>query len=158
MGCYKTYHGKYDLKRPDKYIGSQAPIYRSSWEAQAFRFCEMNANVLKWGSEIIKIPYCWPDGSVHKYIPDLYIEMLVDKTIKRFIVEIKPHGQGPFANRAGEVKIPQRPKNNNPRALKRYITEMITYKKNESKWIAAQAYCNANNMQFIILSDEDFTL
>lgn len=159
MSKYKTYQGIYKITKPEKYIGTQNPTYRSSWEKVAFCHCEFNTNVIKWSSESIKIPYCWADGSRHNYIPDLYVEMITnDNTIQKFIVEIKPWGQGPSANKAGEVKPrPQRPKNNNPKALKRYINEMVTYDKNERKWQAAQAFCQSNNIKFLILSDEDFT-
>jgi hypothetical protein len=161
MGKYKTYQGTYIVKNREKYIGTQNPTYRSSWEYTFFEWVDSitNTNVIRWGSECMKIPYTWPDGSTHLYIPDFYVEMINKEGIlKNFIVEIKPHGQGPFANKAGVVKTPQRPKNDNPKALKRYINEMVTYKKNESKWISAQAYCRYNNMEFIILSDEDFIL
>ena len=58
-------------KPSDKYVGSNKPIYRSSWELKFFRWCDSNPNVLEWTSESICIPYTSPlDGRVHRYFVD----------------------------------------------------------------------------------------
>ena len=55
--------GRYELKNPDKYIGTKTPMYRSSWEWHFMKMCDEHPAVAKWASESIKIPYRNPlDG------------------------------------------------------------------------------------------------
>jgi len=45
-----TYHGEYEVKNKEKYIGSKNPLYRSSWESRlCFFFFDNNPKVLRWG-------------------------------------------------------------------------------------------------------------
>ena len=39
-------------------------------------YCDLNENILEWGSEEIVIPYRSPlDSRVHRYFPDFYIKV-----------------------------------------------------------------------------------
>jgi hypothetical protein len=155
----KYYQGKYNPQKPEKYIGSIIPTYRSGWELTAFKWADSSNKVKKWGSEVLKIPYISIDNRPHNYIPDLYLEIEDNNgNIQKYIAEIKPHGQGPSADSSGNVKTPVPPKNNNPKALKRYINEMLTWKKNAAKWQATKIFCKSHNIKFVILSDEDFLI
>ena len=66
--------GRYELKNPNKYIGTRTPMYRSSWEWQFMKLCDEHPSVAKWASESIKIPYRNPlDGKYTVYVPDFFI-------------------------------------------------------------------------------------
>lgn len=148
--------GVYKLTKPEKYIGNKNPIVRSSYEKKFFVWAEQNKNVVRWGSEIIQIPYVMPDNSKHMYITDAYVE-IIDKNgnIRKFIVEIKPHGQGPTRDRKGMLKLPKPPKNRTAKALKNYLYKKYMFEKNTRKWQAAQIFCKKNNLEFIVLTEKD---
>jgi hypothetical protein len=73
-----SYKGKYKPENPRKYVGDLEEIrYRSLWERRFMVYCDTNANITKWGSEIVKIPYISPlDGRPHKYFVDFIIESI----------------------------------------------------------------------------------
>ena len=72
-----AYKGKYQPSHPRKYKGNPSNIiYRSLWERKFMVYCDLNENILEWGSEEIIIPYRSPvDGKVHRYFPDFYIKV-----------------------------------------------------------------------------------
>jgi len=144
-----------DMQNAKKYLGTKPPICRSSWERRFCSWCDLNNKVLMWGSERVKIPYIW-QGKPHTYYTDFFV-ILIDNNnnIRKFIIEIKPHGQGPFANKKGQISRPREPKNRTVKALKRYLYEVQRWEKNAAKWAAAQSYCAHHNLEFIILSEED---
>ena len=42
-------------------------------------YCDLNENILEWGSEEIAIPYRSPiDNRVHRYFPDFYVKLKRD--------------------------------------------------------------------------------
>jgi hypothetical protein len=136
----KTYKGKYKIKRLDKYIGDASNVtYRSLWERQAFRWCEDRTDVIAWSSEETVIPYqCKTDNKIHRYFIDLKIKFANGRTV---LVEIKPKSQ---------TVPPQRP----ARQTKKYVTEVMTYIKNESKWIAASKYAAERGYHFEIWHED----
>lgn len=122
-----------------------------------FNWAETNKNVIRWCSECVKIPYAWPDGSIHQYYTDAYVEMLTnDGTIQKFLVEIKPVGKGPVKDKNGVIHTPKPPKRKTAKAMKNYINEMQNYQKNVNKWKAAQAFCQKKGWKFIVLTTQDF--
>jgi len=128
----------------EKYEGNWANIIsRSSWETKFMIWCDTNPAIIKWQSEELCIPYlCATDGRPHRYFPDFRIKVKAkDGSIKVYIVEIKP---------AGQTQPPKYP----GKQTKRYITESMTYLKNRSKWEAAENYCKARNMEFMILTEQ----
>jgi hypothetical protein len=132
-------HGKYVPKFPEKYVGNHMPTYRSSWEWQFMRFCDLNDNVVNWASEAIRIPYRCPlTGKPTVYVPDFFIKY-VDKAgnINVELIEVKP------ANQTLYEKV-GRSRNNR-----------IEYARNLAKWQAAQAWCRANGVKFRILNEGD---
>ena len=61
---------KYKPSHPTKYKGDASNIIcRSSWERKFCRWCDLNENILAWGSEEFCIPYISPiDNRVHRYL------------------------------------------------------------------------------------------
>lgn len=107
-------------------------IYRSSYEFKFIMWLENSDKVSRWGSECIKIPYLWVDGTTHSYYPDYFVEM-VDGT--KMLVEIKPHNQT------------QKPLNENCWGAKEYA-------KNMCKWKAAQEFCQKKGFIFKVLTEK----
>jgi hypothetical protein len=136
----KTYKGKYKLKHPAKYAGDTTKVvYRSHWERQAFRWCEANDAIVSWSSEEVVVPYrCGTDNKIHRYFIDLKLKFTSGKII---LVEIKPKSQ----------TVPPKKKKRN---TKRYLTEVMTYVKNESKWKAATRYAQDRGYVFEIWTED----
>ena len=99
-----SYKGRYQPTYPQKYKGDYTKvIYRSLLERKFMVYCDLNENILEWGSEEIAIPYLSPvDGKVHRYFPDFYVKLKeATGKIKRYIIEVKPKKQ---------LKPPAKPK------------------------------------------------
>ena len=135
----KTYKGKYRVKNIKKYEGDPSNcVFRSLWERQAFRWLDEHPKVIKWSSEEVVVPYkCKTDGKMHRYFTDLKIKMADGKT---YLIEIKPETQ------TKEPKI-------RSKKTKKYINEVLTYVKNQSKWEAAQEYCENRGWIFQIWTE-----
>jgi hypothetical protein len=132
MGKY--YKGKYTVKNKAKYKGDyKNVVYRSSWERAMFRWCDENPSVVAFNSEEVIIPYiCQTDNRQHRYFMDVYFKLTNGQ---EYLIEIKPRSQ---------TLPPKTPK----KRSKKYVTEALTYIKNQSKWTAAQEYANRRNMVF----------
>ena len=140
-----AYKGKFIPTNTKKYRGNPTNIiYRSLWERKFMVYCDLNENILEWGSEEIIIPYRSPlDSRVHRYFPDFYIKVLeTNGNVQRYIIEIKPKRQ------CQEPKV-QRKK------TKKYIYEVTEYAKNQAKWEAATDYCADRRWQFKVLTEDD---
>lgn len=135
-----TYKGKYRVQNPKKYGGDPTNvIYRSMWEKYVFKWCDENTSVVKWSSEEVIIPYLYEvDKRYHRYFADLKITMENGKT---FLVEIKPFK---------ELSPPT-----GDRRTKRYITEGLTYVKNQNKWKAADEFAKDRGWEFVIWTEKE---
>lgn len=73
-----AYSGKYRPTNPRKYKGDPTNvIYRSLWERKFMQWCDLNSNIMEWGSEEFFIPYRSPvDKRVHRYFPDFYVNVV----------------------------------------------------------------------------------
>ena len=141
----KSYKGKFSPSNTKKYRGDPTNIiYRSLWERKFMVYCDLNENILEWGSEEIVIPYRSPlDSRVHRYFPDFYIKVREKNgNVQRYIIEIKPKRQ------CKEPKV-QKEK------TKKYIYEVTEYAKNQAKWKAAEDYCEDRKWQFKVLTEDD---
>jgi TnsA endonuclease N terminal len=135
----KFARGKFQMKHPEKYIGTKVPTYRSSWEWSFMNFCDNNKSVQKWASEAIQIPYKDPlTGRQTVYVPDFFIQY-VDKNSKMIVelIEIKPSSQQ-IIERVGKNKYNQ-----------------AQFIKNQAKWTAANLWCKQQGIRFRILNEND---
>jgi hypothetical protein len=123
-----------------KYDGDyNAVSYRSLWERQVFRWCDENENVVKWSSEETIVSYrCKTDNKIHRYFVDLKIGF---KNGQTYLIEIKPKKQ---------TEVPKI----RARKTKAYITEVLTYAKNQSKWAAANEYCADRGWIFEVWTED----
>jgi hypothetical protein len=140
-----SYKGKYKPTYPQKYKGDPTNIcYRSLWERKFMKYCDLNQNVLEWGSEEIALPYRSPlDGKIHRYFPDFYVKVKESNgKIKKYIIEIKPKKQT-------IEPIPQK------RKTKGYIFEVTEWAKNQEKWKAAKEFCEDRNWEFKIFTEDE---
>ena len=88
-----AYKGRYTPQNKGKYAGNPSNvIYRSLWERKRMKWCDLNPDVIKWGSEETVIPYVSPlDNKIHRYFVDFYIQVKTkDGLIKSYLVEVKP--------------------------------------------------------------------
>jgi hypothetical protein len=114
--------------------------YMSSYELSVHEFLDNNPNVIRWGSEIIAIPYVKPtDSRIHKYYPDYYVEFMdKNKDIRREVWEVKPEAQ-----------------TRKPRAGRKHsLYENVQLAVNIAKWQAAQAWCGDRGIAFRILTEK----
>ncbi len=144
-----AYRGKYIPINPKKYKGNPSKvIYRSLWERKLMVYCDMNDKILEWGSEEIIIPYISPwDGKRHRYFPDFYMKVKqTNGNIKKFIIEVKPKYQ---------CKPPQA---NPKRKTKQWYNSVKTWTINEAKWKSANFFCESNDMEFKILTEDHLNI
>ena len=108
------------------------------------KYCDDNAAILEWGSEEVIIPYLSPwDGKIHRYFPDFYIKVRqANGSIKKMIIEVKPKKQ--------TVPPTVTPK----RKTRRWYKDVKTWGINEAKWKYATEWCNSNDMEFKILTED----
>ena len=140
-----AYKGKYSPSYPRKYKGDPTNIvYRSLWERKFMVYCDLNENILEWGSEEIVMPYRSPvDGRVHRYFPDFYIKVKESTgRIKKMIIEIKPKRQ---------CSPPAKPK----KQTKGYLREAFEYAKNQAKWEAASEWCKDRSYIFKVFTEKE---
>ena len=140
-----SYKGRYQPSYPRKYKGNPSNIiYRSLWERQFMVYCDLNENLLEWGSEEIAIPYRSPiDNRVHRYFPDFYVKLKeTTGKIKKYIIEVKPKKQ---------LKPPKKPK----RQTKSYLYESYEYARNQAKWKAASEYCKDRLYEFKVMTEDE---
>lgn len=142
-----TYTGKYIPINPQKYRGDITNIqYRSSYEMRFMRWCDLNENVLEWGSEEVIIPYISPkDNKSHRYFVDFYIKIKnKDGMIKKYLIEVKPFR---FTQ---EPKIPKRKTQN-------FINEVIQWSVNNAKWAAARQASKRMGWEFMLITEKDLS-
>jgi len=135
----KFAQGKFEMKNPEKYVGTSKPLARSSWEFVFMRMLDEHPGVQNWASESIKIPYRDPlTGKYSIYVPDFFI-VYQDKNGKKNaeVVEVKPSNQT-LREKVGKSRYNQ----------EQYI-------KNMAKWEAASAWCKQKRVRFRIVSEDD---
>ena len=135
----KYYSGRFVPINISKYAGDWRSIkYRSLWERQCFRFLDENPSIISWSSETVIVPYiCATDNRAHRYFVDLKVKF---RNGDIHLIEIKPKAQ----------TIKPKAK----RMSKRYLTEVLTWAKNSSKWDAARLYCSRRGWIFSIWTED----
>ena len=140
-----AYKGKFQPSYPKKYRGDHRNIiYRSLWERKFMIYCDLNENILEWGSEEIIVPYRSPiDNRYHRYFPDFYIKVKEKSgLIQKYLIEVKPFKQT-------KEPIPQKKK------TKSYIYNVTEYVKNQAKWKAAKEFCKDRRWEFKVLTEHE---
>jgi hypothetical protein len=129
----------YQVKNPEKYVGSKMPYCRSSWETTFCMFCDNNPSIQQWASEPVKIPYRDPlTGKPTVYVPDFLISY-IDKNMKKHaeLIEIKP---------ANQMLIEKVGKN---------AYNQAQYVKNMAKWAAANKWAQQQGLKFRVINEHD---
>ena len=126
---------------PEKYVGDPTNIImRSSWETLFANWCDKNPSILKWSSEETIVPYrCPTDNNIHRYFVDFKIIVSTGKT---YLVEVKPENQ-------------TQPPVFSGRKTQRYLTESLTFMKNQAKWKAASEYAKDRGWEFKIITERE---
>lgn len=108
------------------------------------RFFDTHPEIVQWSSEEIVIPYrCQTDGQIHRYFPDFLITTQTASGKQHtFLIEVKPFKE-------------TRPPLKRKRKTKSYVTEVLTWTKNQSKWEAAKAYCATKGWHFMFLTERE---
>jgi hypothetical protein len=129
---------------PEKYAGDPTNIVlRSSWEIRFANWCDKNPSVIQWNSEETIIPYrCPTDNRLHRYFIDFKVTFKDGRT---YLIEVKPHKQ---------TMPPEFP----GKRTQRYLTESLTFIKNQAKWKAAVEYCKDRNFEFKIITEYELGL
>ena len=106
-----------------------------------------NPSVIKWLSEETVIPYrCPTDNRIHRYYIDFKIKVRTkEDKIKTYLVEVKPHKQTLPPDYPG-------------RQTRRYLTESLTFMKNQAKWKAAREFCKDRGYEFVIITENELGL
>ena len=141
----ESYKSKYKPNYPNKYKGDPNNIIcRSSWERRFCSWCDLNENIISWGSEEFFISYVSPvDNRVHRYFPDFIIKVKESAgQIKTYVIEVKPKRQ----------TQPPKPKS---RMTKGFLYEAKTYAVNQAKWKAAVEFCKDRMLEFKIITEDE---
>ena len=104
-----------------------------------FKWLDEQKFIASWSSEEVIVPYrCKTDGLMHRYFVDVKLTFTDGRTL---LVEVKP---------AKETAPPRKPS----RKTAKYITEVMTYAKNISKWEAAAEYAADRGWTFEIWTED----
>jgi hypothetical protein len=132
-----TRRGLFTPTNPQKYLGDIKKIrYLSSWEMQFMQNCDMNPNILAWGSEEFAVQYWNPvKNRIAKYFPDFIIKYKdAQGAIITEVLEIKPLKQSVVTKKTSTY-------------------DMVQLAINQAKWTAAVAVCNSHGIRFRILTE-----
>ncbi len=162
MGYHATpnkkdqYHsGFYKLLNEKKYLTDPSRIvYRSSLELKFCNFVDRNPRVIKWGSEIVGIPYIGIDGKQHTYYVDFYVEVENENHpagYERLLVEVKPSVE---TERIIKNQPPAKPKTITPKSLKSWKYGLEMHYQNCQKWKYAQEYARIKGLKFIVVTEK----
>lgn len=155
---YKS--GNYKLLNETKYIANPDKIiYRSGLEYQFCVYADKNPNILKWGSEIIGIPYTMYDYNTntnrnHTYYMDYYLEVKNENHptgMERWLIEVKPETE--YLAIIGNTP-PEKPKKCTPKAIETWEYGLKMFITNKHKWAAAKEYARRNHMIFYVVTEK----
>ena len=133
-----TNKGPFNPQYPQKYTGTYPIIYRSSWELEFMRYCDMHPGVMEWASEPQKIPYKNPlNGKQTVYIPDFLVTYMSTggKTSTK-LIEIKPLHEASASHARSSMDVAIRTKN-------------------EAKWGAATQWAARRGIDFLVLTESE---
>ena len=122
-------------------------VFRSSWEAMLFKWCDRNTNVVEWSSEQLRIPYLHPmNRTMHIYVPDVWIKVIESngKMIEK-VIEVKPLSETPAFAMARFKETGRKPS-----AYRQGVLLV-----NNAKFKSAEQWCKAHNMEFVIMTENE---
>jgi hypothetical protein len=133
-----TNKGVFTPQYPSKYTGEYPIIYRSGWELEFMRYCDVHPGVMEWSSEPVKIPYKNPlKDSQTVYVPDFlvtYMKAGGGRSTK--LIEIKPMHEASAAHARNSQDVAIR-------------------MKNEAKWGAATQWAARRGVDFLVLTEAE---
>lgn len=136
----KFHQGIFRPKNPEKYLGDESPIYRSMIELRFMRFCDGNPNVVKWGSENIKIPYFDKVQNKNRtYYVDNIVKIKEGNEYKTYLIELK------------DIKETEPPKKTPRKRQTTLLYEELRHQNNLCKWRAAKKYAEMRGVEFMVL-------
>ena len=136
---------RYKPHHPQKYKGDYNNIIcRSSWERKFCSWCDLNENIISWGSEEFFIPYYDPTTKkVRRYFPDFIIKVKESSgQVKTYVIEVKPQKQ-------------TLPPKKRKRMTKSFLYECKTFEVNQAKWNAASEWCKDRKIEFKIITEKE---
>lgn len=138
--------GYYKLLNPKKYHGDGSKIiYRSGYELQFCKWCDLNPNIIKWSSEPFYIDYYTTlDSKKHKYYIDFYIEIQMQDSVKKMLIEVKP---------GTKLKPPKKPKRKTKKSQKNYNYLLKEFHVNECKFKTAKKFAQTMGAEFKIVTE-----
>lgn len=145
-----AYSGFFRPTNPTKYTGRVDQIvFRSLWELKYFQKLDQQPDVVEWSSEELMVQYVSPvDNRTHRYFPDCkFTVRQPDGTLRKFLVEIKPHKETLPPTRKTPVR--------SPKAYRRLLEETNLFMVNQAKWAAAKAWCRQQGYEFVVLTERD---
>lgn len=171
MGMFNAAYAKaiFTPKHPEKCLNTNGkcdkplPQMRSSWEMKFANFCDIEENVLGWGSEVVEIPYISSlDGKTHRYITDF---VLVTKNrdtdqIEKWLIEVKPASQVPKLDEFGKIIFPElnKKKRLTEQRIERWRECCNVLKKNHEKWTAARKWAKDHGYFFKVITEVELDL
>jgi len=134
--------------------------YRSGYEKVLMRYFDLNEDIIKWGGEIIQIPYeltHFENGMTkiknHVYHTDFYYEIKSGDSVKKVVVEVKPQKEYNMVIALNEKKI-KVPEKGSGKRLKNFEYDMKMAYRNKAKWEAAIKWCAKKGYEFIIVTEQ----
>lgn len=135
--------GIYEPVNKDKYVGAKSPRYLSSYELQVFKMLDAHPSILKWGAEVVVVPYYnIVKERKARYIVDIYVKYQTRTgEIIEELIEIKP-----YAQTIPPVKTPRKRQDV-------YEEEVRTFAVNQAKWEAAGKFASERGWRFRKLTE-----
>jgi len=146
--CF-NYNGLYPDAKPI--------TFRSSWEKILCNFCDMQENVLAYGSEILELPYYSElDNKMHRYVTDfVMVTKSRDGSIKKWVIEVKPENQAARLDENGNLIMPKPPKKPTQRRLASWQERCNVIRRNNEKWSAAKDFCYKKGYIFKVITEKE---
>lgn len=162
-GEFVPRHPEKCLNKNGKFPPNKNKItFRSSWESVFANWCDIEENVLEWGSELIEIPYFSQiDQKAHRYITDFVFSCRNrDGEIERWLIEVKPAIQVPKLNECGQIVYPElnKKKKLTQKRIERWQDMCNVLRKNHEKWTCARAWAKSHGMKFKVITEEELGL
>lgn len=137
-------HSIYKPINPEKYLGKDQIVCRSTWEHDICRFFDLNPKIVSWISEPSHIEYFDAgSGKKRRYFPDFLVKYKSGDKDNIALVEIKP------------FKETQPPKFSTRKNKVKYLNEQKVFATNISKWKAAKTFCMRKGWKFLILTEKE---